>query len=233
MPSKPIEQGFKFHCLTDHRYMWDFLSTSNQAGPDPVPAIEGPSATGLVVYHLLNTLPCTLYWVVYLDNFYTSLLLLAKLRQTLKIGGCGTVRPSSAGFPVDLKIPKKDISKLDYHSVQASLLTVIGVEVGALLRFDNAPVTMMTTVHDLDCEVEKLRKRPGQKSTNAKTAREAFGHDQEKLMYIPECIDDYNQHMGGVDIADQLRSYYDTQLTSFRTWWPMFFWAVDTMLTNS
>ena len=93
MPSKPIEQGFQFHCLPDHRYMWDFLSTFNQAGPDPVPAIEGPSATGLVVYHLLNTLPCTLYWVVYLDNFHTSLPLFTKLRQTLKIGGCGTVRP--------------------------------------------------------------------------------------------------------------------------------------------
>ena len=61
IPSKPIKQEFKFHSLTDHGYMWDCLSTSNLAGPDPVPAIESPSATGLVVYHLLNTLPCTLY----------------------------------------------------------------------------------------------------------------------------------------------------------------------------
>ena len=50
---------------------------------------------------------------------------------------------------------------------------------------------------------------------------------------IPQCIDDYNHHMGGVDIADQLRSYYDTQLTSFRTWWPILFWALDTMVTNA
>ena len=38
---------------------------------------------------------------------------------------------------------------------------------------------------------------------------------------------------GGVDTADQLRSYYGTQLTSFRTWWPMLFWAYDTMITNA
>ena len=38
---------------------------------------------------------------------------------------------------------------------------------------------------------------------------------------------------GSVDIADQLHSYYDTQLTSFRTWWPMLFWAYDTMITNA
>ena len=39
--------------------------------------------------------------------------------------------------------------------------------------------------------------------------------------------------MGGVDIADQLRSYYDTQLTSFRAWRPMLFWAYHTMVTNA
>ena len=50
-------------------------------------------------------------------------------------------------------------------------------------------------------------------------------------MPITLCIEDYNRHMGGVDIADQLRSYYDTQLTSFRAWRPMLFWAYDTMIT--
>ena len=96
----------------------------------------------------------------------------------------------------------------------------------------------------------KIRMRPGTKSTNAKRAREAFGDAEEKEMLIQLCIDDYSQHMGGVDIADQL-SYYDTQLTSFRTtdnahpsfrttdnththtsfraWWSMLFWASDAM----
>ena len=156
MPSKLIERGFKFHCLADHGYMWDFFPTSNQAGPDTVPAIGGLSVTGSVVYHLLDTLLHIHSCVVYLDNFYASLPLLAKLRQTLKIGVCGTVRLSSAGFSVDLKIPKKDISKYDYHSVQSRVLTAFWVEVGVLLWFYNAPVTMMTTVHDLDTEVEKL-----------------------------------------------------------------------------
>ena len=39
--------------------------------------------------------------------------------------------------------------------------------------------------------------------------------------------------MGGVDIADQYRSYYNTQLISRRTWFPIFFWLVDTALINS
>ena len=78
-------------------------------------------------------------------------------------------------------------------------------------------------------EKERRRKRPG-KSTNAK---KAFGEEQEKDMMIPLCIDDYNQHMGGVDTADQLRCYYDLQLISWRTWWPMLFWAYDTMAVNA
>jgi hypothetical protein len=39
--------------------------------------------------------------------------------------------------------------------------------------------------------------------------------------------------MGGVDIADQLRSYYSTQLAVFRTWVPLFFWLLDTTIINS
>ena len=54
MPSKTIGQGFKFHCLADHGYIWDFHPTSNHSGPDPVPAVDGLAATGEVVYYLLR-----------------------------------------------------------------------------------------------------------------------------------------------------------------------------------
>jgi hypothetical protein len=39
--------------------------------------------------------------------------------------------------------------------------------------------------------------------------------------------------MEGVNIADQLRSYYSTQLAVFRTWVPLFFWLLDTAIINS
>jgi len=38
---------------------------------------------------------------------------------------------------------------------------------------------------------------------------------------------------GGVDIADQLRSYYHTQLAGRRLWLPLFFWLLDTAIVNS
>ena len=52
-------------------------------------------------------------------------------------------------------------------------------------------------------------------------------------MNIPRCIDDYNNYMGGVDIADQYRSYYNTQLILQFPWFPILFWLVDTALINS
>ena len=212
MPSKPIEQGFKFHCLADHGYIWDFHPTSNQAGPDRVPTVNGLTPTGELVYHLLSKLPLSRYWVVYLGNFYTSLPLLGRIRHDFKIGACGTARPNSVGFPVELKIPKQDVNKHEYHSLKAMTLKDprFNQEVDAQTWIDNAPVTIMSTVHQLGFQVKRVRKRPGKKSTNAKKAREAFGDAYEKEMPIPLCIEDYNQHMEGVDIADQLRSYYDT-----------------------
>ena len=95
---------------------------------------------------------------------------------------------------------------------------------------DNAGVFIMTTIHDLNDGVVTNRRRP--KKCNA-AVRGVFGTDVRKFLTIPLMIDDFNHHMGGVDIADELRSYYYTQLTSRRSWLPLFYWLLDTALVNS
>lgn len=60
-----------------------------------------------------------------------------------------------------------------------------------------------------------------------------FGKDARKLVSISRLIDNYNMHMGGVDIADQLRQYYTVQMRSRRTWIPLFLWLVDTSIVNA
>ena len=131
---------------------------------------------------------------MYLDSFYTSVPPLGRLRHDLKIGGCGTARPSSALFPSELMVPKSDIGKRDYHALTVAVVkdSVFQEEVGAHLWFDNAPVTILSTVHEVSSEKERRRKRPGKKSTNAKKVREAFADEQEMEMMIPLCIVDYN-----------------------------------------
>ena len=55
-----------------------------------------------------------------LDNFYARVPLLGRLRHDLKIGSCGTARPSSALFLSELKVPTFDIGKHDYHALKVA-----------------------------------------------------------------------------------------------------------------
>ena len=50
---------------------------------------------------------------------------------------------------------------------------------------------------------------------------------------IPQMVDDYNHFMNGVDIADQLRARFSTQLQSSRTWMPVFYYLLDTAIGNA
>src|SRR6266498_112357 len=60
-----------------------------------------------------------------------------------------------------------------------------------------------------------------------------FVSESKKKLLIPKVIDDYNYNMNGVDVADQLRSYYNTQQTVRRNWMPLFFWLLDTVIVNA
>ena len=66
-------------------------------------------------------------------------------------------------------------------------------------------------------QIEKLRKKPVKISINACTSRVLFGDLTVKKLFIPDFIDLYNHFMNGVDVADQLRCYYDTQRVHLKT----------------
>ena len=54
-----------------------------------------------------------------------------------------------------------------------------------------------------------------------------------RFLPIPQMVDDYNHFMGGVDIADQLRAKFSTQQRTHRSWFPLFFWMLDTSIVNA
>ena len=181
------------------------------------------------VYHLTSQLPIEdKSFNIYMENYFSSIKLFKYLREK-KIGACGTVRTNSANFPQILKTNKK----LDWDTLSG----VVVDSVLAILWMDNGPVTMLSTIHQIDNgnenRIERVRRRPRETSTNAVKVRAVFGTLSKKALPIPGIIDDYNHFMGGVDIADQLRGYYGTQLPVRRTWMPLFFWLLDTALVNS
>ena len=90
-------------------------------------------------------------------------------------------------------------------------------------------VLFMITVHTGKKKVQRLRKRPAKTSTNARTSRAPFGDLTVKKLDIPDFIDLYNHFMNGVDVADQLRCYYDTQRVHLKTWnlYGTFYWTLQ------
>jgi hypothetical protein len=50
-----------------------------------------------------------------------------------------------------------------------------------------------------------------------------FESNYVKDLQIPCFINDYNQYIGGVDLANQFREVYETHKPTFRNWWPLFY----------
>lgn len=167
-----------------------------------------------------------------MDNFFSSIPLFKYLRSK-GIGACGTVRTGSASFPTQLKVDKKTALTFDWNTKSG---IVVDKEVLAFLWVDNNVVTMLTTVHEPQWQIERNRRRPRITNVNKTRVQATWGDSPRHsviVLAIPQIIDDYNHHMGGVDIADQRRSYYNTQIKSCRNWMPLFFWLLDVAIINS
>ncbi len=126
----------------------------------------------------------------------------------------------------------------------------------AFLWQDNAEVGMLLTIHS-DKNVEFRERRCPQKSSTTanRIARQRFQtlvQDQVQsgrvskarnrpvyettwcqILPIPKLVDDYNNYMNGIDVADQLRRNYKTQQVSLRNWFPFFYWLPDVSLVNA
>jgi len=60
-----------------------------------------------------------------------------------------------------------------------------------------------------------------------------WGDAGKKVLYLPKWSVDYNNYIGSVDIYDQLRSYYPTQLKALRSWIGIFFFLLNVAIVNA
>lgn len=164
---------------------------------------------------------------IYMDNFFTSTKLFQYFRN-IGVHACGTVW-RQAGIPKELQVDKTSKLEWDTHS---------GAVIGGVLAVfwqDNGPVMMMTTIHGMvgdQWEVTSEQHWPCETCTNGVKVWSVFGDSPRKELKILKVVNDYNHHMGDVDIADQLHSYYSTQQIAQRNWMPLFFWILDTVIVN-
>jgi hypothetical protein len=57
MPNMPVRQGYKFFCITEKGYVWEFHPSSIVVGGDPVDAeshLLQLIDTGKMVYHFIR-----------------------------------------------------------------------------------------------------------------------------------------------------------------------------------
>ena len=94
MPNKPIKQGYKIFALAQNGYIWHFQLTSKQSGIAELQKINELTSTGSMVLQMARLLPKfpNSYYVLYLDNYFTSIPLFSMLRKE-NIGAVGTTRP--------------------------------------------------------------------------------------------------------------------------------------------
>ena len=131
---------------------------------------------------------------IYMDNYYTSPTLFRDLKR-LGFGACGTARVDRKGIPPTFR------GKLPKGQVRTSTLSG---GVLALQWMDKRLVTMLSTGNDSSMSTIQRRSR----------------HSTGGLEVIqkPSVVVDYNTHMGGVDQADQMLSYYGFSHRTVK-WW--------------
>ena len=236
MPNKPISHGYKLFYRAENSYVWEFHPLSNAVGGDPVDVESPPlqlTDTRKMVHPLTRCLHQRrrkLSFNVYMHNFFPTQPLLVEFCR-MGIAACGKCRQQFRGFPKELKVGNN--AKLPYHFRSGAG----NYGVATLLWMDSSPVTMMSTIHPLSGEdslVLRMRKHPGNKSTNANGANSTFlPGERRKALDIPGIVDAYNQHKVGVDVANQYRTYFDTHLISRHNWYSLSYWILESALINS
>jgi hypothetical protein len=179
-----------------------------------------------------------------MDNLFSKPKLFSLLRQ-LGIGACGTCR--------------KDVTKLvfgllDNWNPQWGTLHSKIVEAYADIQDDGKvlcsvwqdsnKVGFLSTVHDGTEWRVRNRKKTKTTSTQAAITKEPFAiftpsprckdsYEHLRLLPILGQIDDYNHHMGRVDIANQLWAKFANWPQGVKPWKPLFYWLLGTSMTNA
>lgn len=100
---------------------------------------------------------------------------------------------------------------------------------------DNALVLMATTRYTGEEFKLRIRRRPTTAQPRARPIKRMFGEEAIKVVKLPSFAVDYNDHMGGVDIGDQLKAGLGLDHRNRKGNWRAMAWSflLETALVNS
>ena len=242
MDNKPIGQGYKFQVLADSStgYVYNFTpdgrralekrrSDKDGAQVNEYDHVDKSKILGFVLF-LLSPLfnlagEQRKKFVVTFDNYFTVPKLMSKLRER-GIGVVGTARPRTGWPPEEIKM-SSDATFNDLKWTVDKHGTLV------LRWIDNGVVLLVSTVHNVEEDVLRPRKKPRRTKTNSKFIDVVWKDGPVRKLRIPRLIDDYNHWMGAVDVADQRIAYYAPDMRCRRTWMPMMLQCMNIIRNNS
>lgn len=206
---KPIRFGFKVWSMNTPQGYCIQLDPYQGAGTtDPQLGLGGS-----VVIKLASSLPVDNY-LLYFDNYFTSLNLLQKLADK-NFNATGTVRVNRIEkcplIPVD-KMKKMSRGSYDYRLDKTSGVLVTRWN-------DNSVVTIASNCHGIE--------------PIGKAARWSRTEHKSVDITQPFVIGEYNKYMGGVDRMDQNVGEYRISIRSRKWWWALFAYLLDVSKQNA
>lgn len=190
LPAKSHKYGVKLYKIcTPEGYTYDLKVYAGRNDPTGTVAVNTNGHTYNICMELLKKV-INSGRIIYMDNFYTSVKLCKDLleRQTYI---CGTLRNNRRGNPPD--VCSKKLKKGEVFSQQNK----DGIRVTKWL--DKRPVLMISSV-------------PNHSDQLVATGTKNKGNDVVK----PPAVIAYNKAKKGVDISDQMSSYYTTLRKSLK-----------------
>ncbi|GBP47242.1 PiggyBac transposable element-derived protein 2 [Eumeta japonica] len=218
LPNKPHKWGFKLFVLCSvggyaHKFE---IYTGEDYKRLPDEPDFGP--VGNVVIRLVRGVPRHINHIIYFDNFYTSIPLVAHLGKE-GIFTLGTVQSNRL---VNCKLPdKKELMKKCYPrgAYEEQSTTFQDIDMTAVCWKDNKAVTLLSTYVGSE-PVTKVDRFDKSKKAKIK-------------IDCPHIIKEYNAHMGGVDLMDSFIGRYRIAMRSRKWYLRIFYHLLDMSVINS
>uniref|UniRef100_A0A8C5BAP3 PiggyBac transposable element-derived protein domain-containing protein n=1 Tax=Gadus morhua TaxID=8049 RepID=A0A8C5BAP3_GADMO len=207
LPMKPVKWGIKVWVMAESStgYVNNFQVYTG--------AIVGKTETGLA-HRIVSDLAQPYFGsnlCVYMDNFYTSVKLLLDL-QGRGVQACGTVRAGRKDLPKNKELTKAaGLTKHAFNVAQRDDLTFCVWQ-------DTKTVMVLSNFHDPTEHGSVRRRVGGQRQTDVRA---------------PACLADYQKHMKGVDLLDQMVGYYQIHHRSTKWWRRLFFYLIGVVAYNA
>ena len=222
--------GFLADCICSDGYTYAFHFRHQQAS---IKLMETFNCSPLHarVLGLISQLP-NKYYTLGMDNLYMSAKF-CRLAYSMeqKVMVHGVTRPSLRGIPPAIKqdeVKKKKELASVRHTVKAAVLKGDEVckDLVSISLYDTKPVYFLTNAcGELNWVMKEKKVYDAVKK---KTVKLPF--------YRLNVVDFYNNNMGNVDLADQLRNHYRYDTSWHRNrkwWWSIWWWGFQVLLTNS